>query len=195
MSTLAVDSTVLAALIGAGGAVVVGIVGIVGILVSSKRAVAAARETAALNQQHEIANQVWNLRRLGYSVVVAKLGEASMHATSLDDGFQSPGMSPEHFWDSDRYTKLSAEMWNAWADCRSEFEKNRLTCSDGFAERFRQIHESLSDVELTRFDPLGRAIEVAACFRRAHSDLLSMAVAELGLKPEAEAGATEQTPA
>lgn len=186
---LAIDSNVLAALIG-GVAVVA--VGILTTLLNKKVVVATAREAARLSQRNAIDNQVWKLRREGYSVVVAKLGEASKHASSLEDGFCGPGGSPEQFFDSERYTKLRGKMWDAWADCRSEFDKNRLTCSELFAERFRQIHESLSDGELRHFHPSDLAREEAACFRNAHSDLLAMAIAELGLKREDETGAPRE---
>ena len=83
-------------------------------------------------------------------------------------------------------------MWDAWAECRSEFEKNRLVCSEAFAKRFSEIHQSLSEIELDAFVPPDEAVEVAACFRNAHSDLLSIAVGELGLRLKDKGAAKNQ---
>ena len=82
-------------------------------------------------------------------------------------------------------------MWDAWAECRSEFGKNRLTCSEAFASRFGEMHDSLLEIDLLADDPPGTASSVAKCFETAHSVLLSMALEELDLKPEKEGLATQ----
>ena len=165
---------------------------VVGALLHWGFTVRAKRDEARVEKAKDIELRIWDLQRVGYSVVLAKLGETSKHAASRDDGFHYPGANPYLFFDSDRYKKLSQKMWAAWADCRSEFEKNRLICSEAFAKRFAEIHQSLTEVDLTGFSPPEEATEEAACFRKAHADLLTIAVAELGLKPEERAGAMPQ---
>ena len=149
-----------------------------GAYLNKKSVVSAARE-----------GRVWELRRLGYSVVV--VGEALEHAVWLEDGYTGNGADPHGFDTSDRCRELSRKMWGAWAECRSEFGKNRLTCSEAFASRFGEIHVSLLEIDLLTDDPPGTASSVAKCFEKAHSVLLSMALEELDLQSGEEGLATK----
>ena len=194
MSTLAIDGTVLAALIGAVAVVFGAMMAVAGAVAGSlvttflnmKVAVTTAREVASVQQEKHRESREWELRRVGYSVVLARLGDASEYAARLDNGYNGPGADPEGFDISDRGREHTGKMWDAWAECESEFRKNRLTCSEAFASNFREIADSLEEIYLISDPPPDEAASVAKCFEKAHSVLLSMALEELDLKSEKE---------
>ena len=84
MSTLAIDPTVLGALIGV-AAVVIG--AIVTTLLGGKVAVTTAREMAKIQKKDHRDSRFWELRREGYGVVLYNLCEASKYADWLDNGY------------------------------------------------------------------------------------------------------------
>ena len=188
MVTSAGDTSVWVALIDALGPL---LTAAVVALVTWKIAVWRTRESVRIGKESDMEIRIWDLRRVGYSVVVAKLGEASEYAARLDDGYNGPGANPHGFDTSDRCQEQMQKMWGAWAECKSEFGKNRLTCSEAFASRFRKIDDSLWEINLVGDDPPGIASSVAKCFKAAHSDLLSMALEELALKSEEKGLATK----
>ena len=91
---------------------------IVGHLLNSKTAISVARETAKIKRQNKIDRRVWDLRRVGYSVVLAKLGVVSDYADWRDDGFHGPLANPQAFFQSDACRTYNERMGATCAKCR-----------------------------------------------------------------------------
>ena len=203
MSTLAIDSTVLAALIGAGALVVGKLIAMVGAVAGAavgsvvttflnmRVAVTTAREVASVQQEKHIQNRAWELQRAGYSVVLAKLGEVSMYADEVHVGHNGPDAPPHGYDPGERCREYRRKMRDAWTECKSEFGKNQLVLSEGFIHAFRKVEGSLLEIDLTEDPEWDKAGSVAKCFREEHSVLKSLALQELGLKSDEEGAATE----
>ena len=171
MSALFANSTVAAALIGGLVALVGSIVGIVGILIQSRNAIAAVRETAALNQRNEIHHRVWDVRRVGYSIVIYKLYQLTEIAYGDSETCRERGP-----WASDN--KL-------WAECRSDFANHHLMLSRAFVDAFRGLEAELETVELMEgHSPSGRASDEDDVFRKAYSRLREIALKDLDITEE-----------
>ena len=114
-------------------------------IVSWKVAVWKTRESADLEIRKEIEIRKWEARKAGYSVVLAKVDDASKYANRLEDGYRGPLANPLEFDDSDRCRELSKKLWGAWADCGVEFAKNHFVFSERFSSAFRALERSLPD--------------------------------------------------
>lgn len=84
----------------------------------------------------------------------------------------------------DKWTTHHREKsWAIWRECKSEFGKNRLVFSRRFVSAFRELEESLTRIEIDEAVPLEEVAREAKCLREAHSQLLTIALAELDLDP------------
>ena len=157
-----------------------------------KVAVWSTREAGRVEKQKEIDIRRWDLQRIGYSVVLEKLGEASKYAEWLDDGYNGLMAGSYRFQGSERSQEYNTKMWDAWAECKSEFGKNQLVFSTPFTTAFGECksslpheYESLNDLE----EEL--AARHAKCFGTAHAALLRIALDEFGLNSEQEQAPTK----
>ena len=173
MPTLTIDATVLGALIGVAGAV---IGAIVTTLLGGKVAVRTAQEMAKIQKKDHRDSRVWELQRVGYSVVLHKLDQVSESAYQIAEGYQNTPSGPATLdhrgpWASDK---------TAWAECKSEFAKNQLFFSKAFIHAFQVLESSLEHIEWIEDAPPRIAAGEAEAFRKAYSDLRHTALKDLG---------------
>ena len=187
MSTLAIDPTVLGALIGV-AAVVIG--AIVTTLLGGKVAVTAAREIASIEKTEHLQSRTWELRQEGYGILLYNLGEASKYADRLDDGYNSPDGHPHSFHASRQREEYESRFSKAWAECQSVFAKSHLIFSKPFINAFRRLRSSLPD-EIEVASPLELAAREAKCFRDGQAELLGIAQAEVGFTETEDAQGTK----
>ena len=188
MSTLAIDATVLGALIGVVG-VVIG--AIVTTWLGGKVALSAAREGAQIQKKDHRDSRFWELRREGYGVVLYKLGEASKYADWLDNGYNNGHGGGAHvFHASKRREEYEEKTSKAWAECQSVFAKSHLIFSKPFITAFRRLRSSFPD-EIEVASPLELAAREAKCFRDGQAELLGIAQAEVGFTETEDAQGTK----
>ena len=124
--------------------------------------------------------RTWNVRKLGYSSVLAKLKEASEAADIVDRGFhgEERGFGPHDYFGSSAHVHEEEAAAKAWASCKLEFNVNQLIVSDEFSAEFERLLESLP-TNHDEYDPPEEASRRSVCLRRAYSDLLPLARHEL----------------
>ena len=193
---LAAAIGLLAAVIGVLGVVVgsaIGAIGavigaVLGNLLSSETATSVAREAAVMQQRNEIERRVWDLRRLGYSVVLEKLSVTSKYADQIEDGFS--GFGGEQFQGTPTWRKWTDNMSAAWRACESEFRKHQLVCSSRFIGEFQALRHSLPhEYEYDTESEERLAARNAECFRDGHDALWQVARSEFGLDAEGDRAA------
>ena len=158
--------------------------------VTWKIAVWRTRESVKGEKEKDIYVRTWELRRIGYSTVLEKLGLASKFADRLYDGFT--GFGGEQFYPGPEWKKYNKKMWTAWAKCQSEFRKNRLFYSTPFISSFRDLERSLPnehDYDQESEDRL--ATRHAKCFQNGYEALWQIARSEFGLNSEDEQARTK----
>ena len=180
MSTLAIDATVLGALIGVVG-VVIG--AIVTTWLGGKVATSTAREMAKIQKKDHRESRVWELQRAGYSVVLHQLDQVSESAYQIDEGYQNTPSGPAMLDHSGPW----ASGKTAWAECKSEFAKNQLFFSKAFIHAFQTLESSLEQIEWMEVAPPRIAAGQAEAFSKAYSDLRHTALKDLGLNEEGTA--------
>ncbi len=173
METSASDSTLLAAVIG--GLSLVVTAGLTAV-VTWRVAVWKTRESAKVARQKEIELRVWDLQRVGYSVVLRELERLSETASGIDEGYQASPREEEepHTFGS------SATSGRTWPECQSEFAKNQLVFSKEFVEAFRALESDLENAGLQMY-PSQIAAGEAWAFQKAYGDLMRIALKDLGL--------------
>ena len=79
-------------------------------LVTWKIAVWRTRESVRIAKESDIEIRKWDLRRVGYSVVLEKLGEALRYADWLDNGHNGPLANSHAFYTSDQCREYRDRM-------------------------------------------------------------------------------------
>ena len=127
------DCGVLVALIG-----VAGILGgtFLGALLNRKTATSTTLMMANIERQRHLNRRIWDTRKESYSLILLKLTEAKKYADYMDDGYSSGGeIHPEEYHASEECRTHQQNKWEAWSECKSEYDKNHLVL-DGRSGRF-----------------------------------------------------------
>ena len=158
-----------------------GITAVLAALVTGGFTLAGVLLVTRSNRREAQSERIWDVRKLGYTSVLATLKGASEAANIVHRGFrEKPGSGPHGYFGSSAHVQEEEAAAKAWASCQLEFNVNQLIVSDEFSAEFERLLESLP-TNHDEYDPPEEASRRSACLRRAYCDLLPLAKHELCL--------------
>ena len=86
---------------------------VVGSFLNKWTTVSVARELAGVEKQKDIATRIWELRRIGYSMLLEELMEVSKYANWIDSGYNQHA---EAFDQSDRRRTYEERVDEKWTE-------------------------------------------------------------------------------
>lgn len=163
---------------------------VVGALLHWGFTVRAKRDAARVEKAKDIELRIWDLQRVGYSLVLRHLEQLSETAHGIDEGYQA---SPTEKEEPHTYG-FSATSGKIWPECQAEFARNQLIFSREFVRAFRRLESHLEHAQLQMY-PSQVAAGEASAFGTAYADLMRIALKDLGLNkddPSTEAASGER---
>jgi hypothetical protein len=156
-----------------------GITAVLAALVTGGFTLAGVLLVTRSNRREAQSQRTWDVRKLCYTSVLAKLKDAAEAADVVDCGYHGEGgLGPHGYFGSSAHGQEEEAAVRAWASCLLEFNVNHLSMSDAFLARFERLLESLP-TNRDEYDPPEEASRRAVCLRRAYRDLLPLAKHEL----------------
>lgn len=124
------DSTIIAAIIGA----VAGIVAIVagsflGTHLTKQASIATAKELAALEQRKLIRDRLWDHQRDAYTAMISSVRSLWSQAANLANAFDRGDTGGG-------YEDATDQFWKDWTETSKQFHAGRLIFSDKFHDRY-----------------------------------------------------------
>lgn len=161
---------------------------IVGALLRRTITVSVAREIAGIEKEKDIETRVWESRRVGYSVLLDRLGEVLRYEKWIDNGYNSRGgRHAASFHASDSHDKYRAMAQDNWSECKKEFGRHQLIFSEPFVNDFHRLNDKLSSIDYDDFEG-DIAAQRAEYYQKAYDGLLHIAQGDLALIPESGDG-------
>lgn len=149
---------------------------VVGALLHWGFTVWAKRDAARVEKKKDIELRIWEVRRVGYSVVLRGLDQLSETAYEIAEMYQ--GRPPQE--DERGSSAYSATSGSTWPECQAEFARNQLVFSTEFVRAFQNLENNLKQAGL-QMDPRTIADGEARAFGKAHTDLRRIALKDLDL--------------
>lgn len=185
------SSDVWGAVISAGGAVLSGIVGVVGAIIGTKvgakanqaATLAAAGHLAEVERKRFVDERIWEERRRAYSLILTSLHDAGNFWSYLDDGFSEAGSDAEGFFQSETYRGWRKEACEHWWAAIKVFSENRLILSEKFADRFAALRDDVAANDYD-YDPPNEPKSMKDAFRSGFADLLKISQGEISANPD-----------
>lgn len=179
------SSDVWGAIISAGGAVLSGIVGVVGAIIGTKvgakanqaATLAAAGHLAEVERKRFVDERIWEERRRAYSLILTSLHEAGNFWSEIETGFSQYG-DDEGFFRSEIYKEWRHEALVHWMEVKRIFSENRLILSKDFVSKVSGLKEEVAAISEDH-DPLGEPTRMKRIFRAAAAEMLEIAQREI----------------
>lgn len=176
------DSTVIAALIGAGGVVVTiaGTLGgtILGARLNQAGALKTARDMQEIERHKYTQDRLWDARKEAYTAIIAQLRATAKAAEKIHHRFNDDDADAEGYFQSAQYGPDTHILWETWRGTIAEYEKARLLLSDDFVAGFEQVQTNLDAVDEDGIPPM-RSHEVYVVFNGAITPMLETAKREI----------------
>ena len=154
---------------------------IVGAVLHRMITVSVAQKIAGINKQKDIETRVWESRRIGYSVLLDRLGEVSKYKKWIDKGYNSRGSQhAESFHNSDSHETYRAIAQDNWSECKKEFSQHQLIFSEPFVNAFHRLNDEIATIDYEDFEG-DIAAQLAKYYQKAYADLLHIAQGDLAL--------------
>lgn len=151
---------------------------ILGAYLNKRATLSTARELAEIERFKYTQDRIWDFRKESYTAILAHLKQASVNADKVSEGYHDELRHPEEYHGSDDRFKGTRATWEAWEECKSEFEANRLTLSNDFVSEFQRLIDALGAID--QYDlPPDIAFAEAECFTDAYPKLLTVALSEI----------------
>ena len=157
---------------------------IVGALLHKTITLSVAREIAGIEKQRDIETRVWESRRVGYSVVLDRLGDVSTYEKWIDNGYNGHGgRHAAAFHGSHSHETYRAGSQDSWIECKKEFSQRQLIFSEPFVNAFRQLNDKIYSIDREDFEG-DIAAQRSEYYQKAYTDLLHIAQGDLALTQE-----------